>query len=303
MQRAAGDESALVIWRLLDGKPGHENQTLGLANAMRRLCEREQRACTIYDIPVNRVQAGPVAFFQRKFSAGKDLLAPDFILGAGTGTHWSLLCAKRAYGGQIVVLMKPSLPLRWFDWVIVPEHDGVSAAANVITTKGVLNPMLPGEKVSGSVLVLVGGESKHFEWDNPLVLGELSALKKQWSNLRVTDSRRTPSELRAQLQAEFGGGYLPWEGFNSRQLAEQLAITETVFVTADSVSMVYEALTAGCDTRLIMPGRNKGKSRVSKGVQWLAAQGWVGGRNSPGSLAGCVLDEAGGVVSRLLERG
>jgi len=52
----------LVIWRIIDGKPGHENQTLGLANAMRRLAEQSQRECIVLDIPANRKQAGPIAF-------------------------------------------------------------------------------------------------------------------------------------------------------------------------------------------------------------------------------------------------
>ena len=31
----------LVVWRLMDGKPGHESQTLGLVNALKRLATEQ----------------------------------------------------------------------------------------------------------------------------------------------------------------------------------------------------------------------------------------------------------------------
>lgn len=264
----------LVIWRIIDGKPGHENQTLGLANAMRRLAEQSQRECVVLDIPANRKQAGPIAFLKRHFPAGEGLPAPDFILAAGSGTHWSLLCAQRRYGGKSVVLMKPSLPLSWFDWVVVPEHDGLSGK-NVITTKGVLNPMRPGDKVPGSVLVLVGGESKHFEWNDEYVISCLQQCIKSFPQLLITDSRRTPAALKRFLSALPQDMFQPSESCPKGWLANQLAKTEKVFVTADSVSMIYEALTAGCTTALIeLPAIKNG--RLSQGLINLSNTGYLG---------------------------
>ncbi|MDZ4296921.1 MAG: mitochondrial fission ELM1 family protein [Moraxellaceae bacterium] len=287
MPQSVDNKAPLIIWRLVDGKPGHENQTLGLANAMRRVCEREQRPCTVCDIPVNRQQAGPIAYLQRKFPAGEDLPAPDFILAAGSGTHWSLLCAKRCYGGKTVVLMKPSLPVSWFDWVVAPEHDAVSGK-NVISTKGVLNPMQPGEKVPGSVLVLVGGESKHFEWDDDYMMSVFQRCLNVFPQLRITNSRRTPAKLNGYLSAVPDIIFLPYEDCPSGWLAGQLAITECVLVTSDSVSMIYEALTAGCTTALIeLPPKKEG--RLARGLMSLKEGGYllsldellqVGGRRS-----------------------
>ena len=46
-------ERPQVIWRLLDGKPGHENQTLGLLRALERLAaERGQAAPQCIELPV-----------------------------------------------------------------------------------------------------------------------------------------------------------------------------------------------------------------------------------------------------------
>ena len=132
----AGTLRPLVVWRLLDGKPGHESQSLGLARALERLT-----SVSVHDLPVRDIAAGPFGWLLRRFPAGRDLPDPDLIIGAGHATHWPLLCARRARGGRAVVLMKPSLPKRWFDRVVAPEHDGVRPGGNVIVTRGVLNAM------------------------------------------------------------------------------------------------------------------------------------------------------------------
>jgi uncharacterized protein len=42
-----------------------------------------------------------------------------------------------------VVLMKPSLPRRWFDLCILPQHDGIAADAHTLVTEGALNRVRP----------------------------------------------------------------------------------------------------------------------------------------------------------------
>ncbi|MFN3595388.1 MAG: ELM1/GtrOC1 family putative glycosyltransferase, partial [Thiobacillaceae bacterium] len=114
--------SCLTLWRLIDGKPGHEKQSLGLAQALQRLA-----AARWYDVRVHGTAFASVrAALQwalRRFPAGHGLPAPDLILAAGHATHLPALAARRAYGGRIVVLMRPSLPLALFDLCLIPAHD------------------------------------------------------------------------------------------------------------------------------------------------------------------------------------
>ncbi|MCX7915831.1 MAG: mitochondrial fission ELM1 family protein, partial [Verrucomicrobiae bacterium] len=56
----------------------------------------------------------------------------------------------------------------------------------------------------------------------------------------------------------------------------ELSVAEHVWVTEDSVSMVYEALTAGASVGILrVPRRHS--SRVVRGLDRLRAQGWVTG--------------------------
>jgi mitochondrial fission protein ELM1 len=266
------NQPPLVIWRLTDGKPGHMQQTLGLVRALSALTP-----CEVINMDLTAQSVGLRDFLLGRFMPGIAKKRPQLIVGAGHGTHFGLLAARKVAGGKTVVLMKPSLPARFFDWVIAPEHDGVSDGGRFIATRGVLNPMQPGEKKPGSVLILLGGPSKHVQWDDAQVLAQLAAVAstfKPVNNWRVADSRRTPDSLRAVLQERYGERFQSWQDCPPDWLAEKLATTETVWVTEDSVSMVYEALTAGCRVGLLrLPA--KAGSRVMRGVEKLIADGLV----------------------------
>lgn len=263
----------LVIWRFTDGKPGHMQQTLGLTQALSRLTP-----CEVIDFDVVANPVTVIDFIMGRFSPGLACKRPDFILGAGHATHFALLAARRAVGGRIVVLMKPSLPLFFFDHVIAPEHDGVPESPRILKTRGVLNPMMAGDKKPDSLLFLIGGPSKHVSWDSAAVLAQLDAVIATLPSSicwRITDSRRTPEALREELQRRYGERFKSVDQCQPGWLAEQLAITETVWVSEDSVSMVYEALTAGCCVGLLsLPSGNAG-NRVMRGMRKLAENGIV----------------------------
>ena len=260
----------LVVWRLLDGKPGHESQSLGLVQALGRL--REVRC---EDMPVAGLGLGLFSWLLGRFTPGFMKPRPDLVVGAGHATHWPLLCARRAYGGRILALMKPSLPCAWFDWVVAPEHDDVSGA-HVIVTRGVLNAMQPGRKQAGRVLVLVGGVSKHFIWDDARVMVQIEAILAAFPQALITDSRRTPDSLRKELAARYAGFYQPWNLCPPGWLAAELAMADSVWVSEDSVSMIYESLTAGCAVGLIGLQRPvQAPGRLVRGLTALADAGLV----------------------------
>jgi mitochondrial fission protein ELM1 len=266
-------QSPLVIWRLTDGTPGHMQQTLGLARALTRLTP-----CEIIDIDLVAQPVGWRDFFLGRFRPGVAKKRPQLIIGAGHSTHFGLLAARKSAGGRSVALMKPSLPLSLFDFVVAPMHDGLQGSERVINTQGVLNPMQTGEKKSGSLLFLIGGPSKHVRWDDVVILqqiGEVAARLQPGADWRVTDSRRTPDSLRVALQQEYGERFQSFSQCPPGWLADRLLTTEIVWVTEESVSMIYEALTAGCRVGLLqLPDKEHG-SRVMQGIQRLVSAGMV----------------------------
>lgn len=269
----------LVVWIVSDGKPGHVNQSLGLAEAIARAVPTDFRV-----VPALPAWRAWLALLLKR-SPDAALPAPDLIVGAGHATHATLLAARRACGGRAVVLMKPSLPRRWFDLCIVPAHDGVAADARTLVSEGALNRMRPArERAAGHGLILLGGTSPHFEWDGDALAVQIGSILARTPDTRwtLTTSRRTPAEFLARLPPHPALTVVPHTATAADWLPARLQQSAAVWVTPDSASMVYEALTAGADVGVfdlpLKPGSRVGRSiarladarRITRFTDWCA---------------------------------
>ncbi|QVL46571.1 MAG: mitochondrial fission ELM1 family protein [Methylophilaceae bacterium] len=266
--------SQLTIWRLVDGKAGHESQSLGLVKALSK-----QADCQTFDIKVSNGFEAIACWLSSTWVLGAGLPLPDLIIGAGHSTHLHLLAAKRAYGGKTIVLMQPTLPVRLFDLCLIPEHDRYQGSGEYLQTRGVLNPIQPeGEHAVNQALIMIGGPSKHCHWDTLKLIAQVYELLNHNTHIHytLTTSRRTPKAfISAVKRIHFRNlTVVPHEETEKGWVAKQLSKSAFAWVTEDSVSMVYEALTAQVMVGLLnMPVKRK--SRVSRGVQNLINQGMV----------------------------
>ncbi|HMM74520.1 MAG TPA: ELM1/GtrOC1 family putative glycosyltransferase [Gammaproteobacteria bacterium] len=266
----------LTVWRFHDGKPGHERQTAGLLAALARrrpleVIELDARDCglTWWHPLLRRL---PAALARRP--------APALVVGAGRACEWAIFAARRAHRTRAVYLMKPRLPPRCFDLCLVPQHDGLKAGPHVEPTQGVLNDIVPGTGPrDGPVLVLVGGPSAHHTWDEAALLRQIASLVfgRRERRFAISDSRRTPPSTAAKL-AEFAQ---PGVSVHSHLatppdwLREALARAPEAWVTADSVSMLFEALSAGCAVGVLeVPAKRA--DRINAIAPALIAGGLVG---------------------------
>lgn len=214
-----------------------------------------------------------------RFPEGQVLPQPDLILGAGHGTHLHLLAARRARGGRAVVLMQPSLPLSLFDLCLIPEHDNPPVRGNVLPTVGVLNGLeSEGAHDAGRALILIGGPSRHHQWRGGDLLGQLQALfgSEPDTVFTLTTSRRTPADFLESMERlnTVNCRIVPLSETGPEWVAEQLSRSACAWVTEDSVSMIFESLTAGCSVGLLEM-TPLGGGRVSEGIGRLVSRGWV----------------------------
>lgn len=273
---------------LSDGRPGHENQSVGLALALaRRTGARHDvvkldptsslfarlRAATVPSLEDGGGGFAPVAAVQSK---------PQLIISAGHRTHLPLWWAARRFGARSVVIMRPSLPLACFDLALVPRHDvgiGATDTARRVLTRGALNrvPEDPAKKASAG-LVLIGGPSKHHGWDAAKLAPMLGRVISARPDLKwtVADSRRTPDGFLAGIDLPGPVVRVPHQTTGPGWLAAELARAEEVWVTEDSVSMLHEAVTAGAATGLLpMPPLRESGGRTARAATALAAVGLV----------------------------
>ena len=264
----------LRVWRFVDGKLGHEKQTLGLTQA---LSDRMSVEVRDFDIRVPNTWGAEVkAKLQKRTCVHCE---PDLIIGAGHATHWPMLMTRLFCGGRTVLLMSPSLPVRLFDLVFTPHHDRSRRADNVVETMGVIGPTRRTEKHANAGLVLLGGINRHFEWRDDEVFQQLERVIGANSELNWTicDSRRTPSSMHSLLNNLSEGVFTSWRDSASDFLEERLAAATQVWVTADSVSMLYEALSAGASVGVIeLPFKQpKRSNKLARGLLQLRESGQI----------------------------
>jgi mitochondrial fission protein ELM1 len=276
-------ERTTVVWRFRDGRPGHENQVRGLSEALQRI-----RNVEVFDVFVDDDMKGLRSFLPSRLQHVASFPVPDLLIGAGHSTHLPLLACSRRYGGRTVVIMKPSLPVALFDLCLIPEHDTLRfQSGNVVRTEGALNRIRPSDnQLADRGLVLIGGLSKHFRWSDESIAQQVRSIitntPLQWT---IAASERTPMSFLQHLQQVLPDVRLMTPGDTSAEwLPDQLARTGTVWVTCDSMSMIYEALTAGAQVGLLEL-EPTASGRISSNIQRLirssmvtASSDWLRGR-------------------------
>ena len=70
-----------------------------------------------------------------KYDIDKSLMRSNKI---GYKKYLFFLYSKLIFGGKSVLLMKPSLPVKWFDLSIIPEHDVEKINNSIFISKGPL---------------------------------------------------------------------------------------------------------------------------------------------------------------------
>lgn len=265
MTNALPDNKNLTCWIVTEGMAGTENQCLGLAEALGVTPEVKRiklRGIWKYLTPYFRI-GNSLAL-----STEGDSLQPpwpDLLIASGRKSVAASLAIKKASKGKTftVQVQDPRVKPGLFDLVVVPSHDP-TRGENVLVTQAALHRVTP-EKLKNEaekfkdrleklprprVAVLVGGNSKVHAL-TPTIMGDAAEMletlaKKEGAGLMVTASRRTGIDNEAILRARLRG--LPadiWDGKGDNPYFAYLAWADYIIVTADSVSMVSEAISTG----------------------------------------------------------
>lgn len=306
----------MVIYIVSDGKKGHLSQTRGLAQA---LAEQARERAPQTEHSVHELDITGKGWFSKLFFTGKaaGYPNPDLVLCAGHGTHLAALSVARHWKCLCMVCMKPSLPIGMFDLCITPRHDlpeGTTQDPRIFATNGAINGIRPAPDVPKTeTLILIGGPSKSYKWDAETVINQLSAIARHTGTPMVlTTSRRTPADFASDVAVVCPSiRVVPVEETGPNWVAEHLAKAKEVWVTQDSVSMVYESLSCGAPVGIIeMPAKDgphkPDASRIARGLNMLIEDGsvcrytaWAKTHELPKSDT--VMNEAGRAAAYILE--
>ena len=268
-RRVGSDAEPGVI--LTEGYAGLEAQAVGLA----------ERAGLV---PVRlTLQAGrpwswmPARLWPAPLSVVGGLAdLPEGLLLTVGGTGGAIGAALRLTGRRVVQIQNPRQRLDRFDLVVVNRHDEIDGP-NVLVARTALHKVTPDvlaaarrrwQPVLASlprplVAVLVGGSNGRFRLGIPEAarLAERIALMMRADHVGValTPSRRTGEAVRSVLERQLRplGAWI-WDIQGDNPYLGLLACADAIVVTADSVSMVSEAVATDVPVMVEpLPGRSR----------------------------------------------
>ncbi len=268
----------LRVVALFDGRPGHEKQTMGIIGALRekipvQLTQIDVSGFTLFDKLLQTC---------RLYLPGGGLSHPgiregDLLIGTGSRTHLPMLLFKKKFAIPAITCMMPPLHLqRMFDLCLVPEHDGNRESGNIILTIGAPNCSQNKNKHQKDCgLILLGGvDPKSHRWISSQVVDMVEKIVRRESGKlwTISSSPRTPQDTVTMLE-RLSDQYDNIQFFDYKVtprgwIEEQYDKNSEVWITADSISMLYEAITAGCSVGIFPMQwvREKGKFKRNENI-------------------------------------
>ena len=265
----------LVIWRFLDGKSGHEKQSQALIDIL-----SESYEVTAKDYSVKHSAIIYLWLWLKRNTLGPDdSIKPQLIIGAGHRTHIPVLLAAYQQRAKTMIIMSPSLPLHWFDGVIAPEHDFLDKPKpnNIITVPFALASPINSQPNPERGLILVGGPSKHYGWDDDQVALQINNLVARSApniDWLLSSSRRTPNTTLPTIKKHCRQSNLQMFDVNQLPgdwLFKQLKTAGNIWITADSASMIAEALNTRAKVGILQPIGPAKSTKISKAIASLIA--------------------------------
>lgn len=330
--------------RLSDGVAGHDRITLGMLTAAARRRPVETRCLDVRERGagsrrLDRLHARLAPFERfwpaRYEAAREDASAAvglarerfDIVVSAGPSTGAANIAFARATGARSIYFGFPKLPLiREFDLLLRPDQPRLGLGpGEVVLRPSELDPdLLPPARRGAErrrVALLLGGITKFHTFTDQDFRGFAALARSLIAadlEVIVSNSRRTPPEPFDAFVAELApcGGKLRIVDFRKDGLMSntEAFASDAVIVTADSMSMIAEAIAARRPTVIARPDGYRPSARdaaeleihvrrglaFESGVSELARADWLGRLDRLSTLAQNPLDRLADVMSPML---
>jgi mitochondrial fission protein ELM1 len=313
MKKPTLDLSKPCILILSDGKPGHFNQSLGIADRlidMQIVVAQVRYKNKLHDNfirVITRLLGGmklQYGFIRGLLKWSMDELSFnlletdkfDLILSTGSSVAAPNLLMSKLTGAKAVVCTRPSpLGIKYFDLAILPEHSRPRhIPKNVLMTFGVPNRITP-ESISKAGLaeklnlseshvigVLLGGDDPYYQISSNLASDLCDVLLNVNAQVALTTSRRTNSATEEVLKSRLANNpsccflVIASEGSPPNTVSGILGISEVVIVTEDSFSMVCEAASSGKKLMILnVERKRKGNLKRERVYRLMVERGYA----------------------------
>jgi uncharacterized protein len=279
---------------LSDGKPGHLNQSLAFAKLLGYSWQLRQvafksRFCKALSYLADRLGL----LFPGLFRIEGNVLEGCAVVSAGSETYYANKVLARRLKVPAVAIMLPRGYRYDFELIVAQQHDCPPQRENVLSLPVNLSCVEPQGLVTRDgdrpcVALIVGGPSRHFAMDPDRLREQVARICELFphADLLLTTSRRTPALVEALLEAMPFRRSIIYSREPVNPIPDFLAISDYVFVTEDSTSMISEAVSFGHASVEVLPLQaTSSRNKVGAMVAALAARGCL--HRFDGSLGDC----------------
>jgi mitochondrial fission protein ELM1 len=266
---------------LSDGRPGHYNQSLAVAEALKEiepveviLCQIRVKRYAKYLLRMLLNHTAGQKWLQKVmndkrigwFYEGYDAdLIPDIVISSGKGTSMLNALLGLHYGAKTLFIGNPKkLDHRLFTAVLTVldlgfDNQIVLDVAPTLPYRGDLDAFCREngpERNRRYHALLIGGDGSGYrytdeEYDALIAYVNRTSKDVNWL---VTTSRRTPPDVEKRMQAQMNTTmFVAYNQEPKKVIGTFLALSETVFVTEESASMVSEAVASGKSVITLKP--------------------------------------------------
>lgn len=267
---------------LSDGKSGHLRQAqavLKIVNSLQftvysniieirfrnKFLKILARACSSFGLDVSEF-----CLAKESYTALKEA-HPDLVVSCGSSlVDINLALADENLAKSVCIMKPPRAKRKKFGLVIIPKHDRPPPGKNIVITQGALNLIdedylkeqaeILKSKIGAidgrpSIGLLVGGDTKKYRLTQSIMHQVIQEIKKASldldADILITTSRRTPEAIEKLLRKEFSDfkNCKLLVIANEKNIPEAvggiLGISDFILVSAESISMVSEAVNSG----------------------------------------------------------
>lgn len=266
-----------TIWAILGSHRGDNNQVLALAQALGLPFEEKP-------VEYNALRRVPPAWLgatfrtvARESRAQLEGAPPDLTISTGLRSVPVVRELRRRSGGRmrLVHLGFPRIAPRHFDLVVPTPEYPVEDAPNVLRIPFALSPHLdpvvsvPDRAMLDGLprprrLLLIGGPTLYWQLSEECIVGALrqlfDAAASEGGSVLAVGSPRTPRTLLDAVAGAFEHASVPRMRVPANgppAYPALVAAADAIFVTADSVAMVADAVTTGKPVGLVRIAKSR----------------------------------------------
>ena len=256
--RVETDQRLLI---LSDTKPGHVNQSIAYARHL-------GMAYDLVEVTFKYRFFKGLSYLADRLGIYTDWLfdaqLPTFeyaaVVSAGSGTYYANRAVSAQLGCKKIAIMLPKGYRYDFDLIVAQQHDAPPDLDNLVAlpiklTYVEAKGLVQADAAHRYISIVIGGDSKRAVLDENMLRKQVEQIRAQFPahDFWLTTSRRTSEVVENMLRTfEWSRAvYYSQEPINP--IPDFLKHSDYVFITADSSSMISEAVSTGAACIEVLP--------------------------------------------------